>query len=378
MPGGWLKTRQDIEDFVRGCVFYGTGGGGLPESGVKTLADALGAGRKIGWVDCAGVPDDALVASAFLNGTISTPTPEESEELAALGLSRVVHGESGMLQQALRELSGFLGRKIAALVPPEIGAANGPGPLALGATAGLPVVDGDYAGRSVPEVRNTTFCMSGKSLFPLACVDRFGNTTILKSGASLGALERLAKLLAVSSCGLAGQASFVLTGREMKETLIPGTLTMCFTLGRFIRESQKRKVDVPRLITEYLEGWILIEGVVGSREEKKTAGCLSGTISVSGGAKELRIWYRNESHLAWLDGRPAAMSPDLISVVKRGSGEPTIHARLAPGDEVAVIGVRAHELLRTPAGIESLGPKHWGFDLEYAPIEELAKKAPYR
>ena len=42
-----LKNRQEIEDFVRGCTFYGTGGGGLPENGIDSLVSELEKGREV-------------------------------------------------------------------------------------------------------------------------------------------------------------------------------------------------------------------------------------------------------------------------------------------------------------------------------------------
>ena len=41
MPYGKLETRQDCEDFVRGCLFMGTGGGGSVEWGMGMFEDAL-------------------------------------------------------------------------------------------------------------------------------------------------------------------------------------------------------------------------------------------------------------------------------------------------------------------------------------------------
>jgi DUF917 family protein len=374
MPSGRLKTAQDVEDFVRGCTFFGTGAGGIPESGTQALLEELDAGARIGWVDPVEIPDDALVASTFYMGSVAAPTPQEQDELARLGLKEVVFNEKEMLLQALEELGELLQRPISALVPPEIGAANAPGPLAIGAHAKLPVVDGDYAGRSVPEVQCTTFCMMKKKLQPIACVDRFGNVTIIKRASSMEMMEKLARFSANAAYGLAGQASFILSGKEMKETVIPGTLTLSYTLGRFIRESQKQSQDVTRLITSYIEGWLLMEGKITRKDEKKTAGYLSGTIDISDGKKKLTLWYRNETHLASIGGKAVAMSPDIVSVVRAGSGEPTIHAQLDPGDEVAVIGAKAPRQLRTDAGVSLMGPRHWGYDFDYVPIEELVKR----
>ena len=46
MPTMKLRTRQEVEDFVRGCTFYGTGGGGLPANGVESLTKELEADRR--------------------------------------------------------------------------------------------------------------------------------------------------------------------------------------------------------------------------------------------------------------------------------------------------------------------------------------------
>jgi len=64
-------------------------------------------------------------------------------------------------------------------------------------------------------------------------------------------------------------------------------------------------------------------------------------------------------------------SPDMLIVVDRESGEPFANAALAEGQRVAVIGLRAIEQFRSPKGIDILGPKHFGFDIDYVPIEEL-------
>ena len=46
-----LTNRQQVEDFVRGCTLFATGGGGLPKNGIRSLMDEIEAGRNVGWVD---------------------------------------------------------------------------------------------------------------------------------------------------------------------------------------------------------------------------------------------------------------------------------------------------------------------------------------
>jgi len=42
--------------------------------------------------------------------------------------------------------------------------------------------------------------------------------------------------------------------------------------------------------------------------------------------------------------------------------------------KVYVIGFKAHNIFRTEKGLEILGPKHFGFNIEYASIENAIKK----
>jgi DUF917 family protein len=60
--------------------------------------------------------------------------------------------------------------------------------------------------------------------------------------------------------------------------------------------------------------------------------------------------------------------------VHRDSGEPAISYDFSVGDHVAVIGRKAHEAHRTEKGIRALGPRHFGFDFDYVPIEQWVKE----
>ncbi|GAG54738.1 unnamed protein product, partial [marine sediment metagenome] len=87
-----------------------------------------------------------------------------------------------------------------------------------------------------------------------------------------------------------------------------------------------------------------------------------------------KIWFKNENHISWLNGEPYVTSPDMIIVVDRESGEPFANSHIAEGHSVAVIGLRAVEQFRSPKGLDILGPPHFGFDIEYQPIETVAKR----
>ena len=56
-------------------------------------------------------------------------------------------------------------------------------------------------------------------------------------------------------------------------------------------------------------------------------------------------------------------------VMDAGTGAPYTNADLPEGARVAVLGAPADARLRTPQAVARLGPRHYGYDLDYVPIE---------
>ena len=74
--------------------------------------------------------------------------------------------------------------------------------------------------------------------------------------------------------------------------------------------------------------------------------------------------------MAWRDGKPIVMPPDMIMFL-REDGEPITNTELKEGDQVIVVAARAPEVWRCEKGLELFGPRHFGFDYDYVPVEEL-------
>ena len=71
------------------------------------------------------------------------------------------------------------------------------------------------------------------------------------------------------------------------------------------------------------------------------------------------------------DEQPFVTSPDAIGIIDRESGEPHVNNSIAAGQRVAVLGRKAHAAHRSERGVAVLGPRHFGFDLDYVPIEKV-------
>jgi DUF917 family protein len=353
----------------------GTGGGGSVEWGREVFAAALDEGLTIEWVDLDDIPDDAWTVTVYGMGSSAPPSPETQEEIARLGLEDKL-GHRAM-DEAVREMGEYAGLKIGAIVPGELGAGNTPAPLVTGARLGIPVVDGDYAGRAVPEEIQGTPYLYGKRGWPLASVDGWGNVCIVKEVCDLHMMERIGKMLSIAAYGGCYIASYLLVGEEMKKIVVQNTLTHCLELGRTIRETRERGEDPVLASLEFTSGWLLFEGEVARKVWEDRGGYMIGTTYIDGTGeykdRSFRVWFKNENHVTWLDDEPFATSPDLVVIADRSTGEGITNALVEVGQQVAVIGVKGLDAFRSQKGLSSAGPRHFGFDIDYVPIEEAIK-----
>lgn len=374
MPTKVLQTEQEIEDFVRGCTFLGTGGGGNPKDGLPLLLETFRSGKKIQWVDVDEIEDEKLTTAPAGMGSIAPLSPERIKILEQLGLKE--KKVKRPLIEAVRELEKYLQAEVEVIVPIEIGGGNTPISLDTAAQLGKVMVDGDYTGRAIPEAGQSLPAIYNKKITPMACVDDWGNITIIKEVVNLAVAERLGKLISTVTTGLCGEASFTMKAKEMKEVLVLGTLTKCLQIGKKIREAREKGIDPVQAVIEEVDGWLLFKGRVIKRETEDKEGYYWGTNILEGLGEfqghTFKIWFKNENHISWLDEVPYVTSPDIIQVVDLEMAEPITNTDLKEGTLVAVVGAK-NERYRTEKGIELLGPRHYGFDLDYIPIEKRVK-----
>ena len=378
MPNKKLTSRQEVEDFVRGCTFYATGGGGLPENGIESLMSELDAGRTIGWVDVSEIPNDALSVCPFLMGSIAPHNEATINEMKDFGMIKGVNTEKERLKKAIKELEIYTGKKFDVVVPIELAGANTPGPMAAGAALGMITVDGDYTSRAIPEIVQITPNYYGKDCLPITSVDEWGNVCIIKETTSLKVAERIGKMISAAAYGLAGQAGIILTGEELKEVVIAGTLTESYELGKFIREANTSGKKVVEEMVKMLGGWIIAKGEVKIKDDSDKSGYYWGYVTIIGedeySGNEYKVWFKNENHIVWKNNEPYIMSPDIISTVDLETGEPIPNPKIKVGQKVALIGMKCKPALRCKECFDVLTPKYFGFDIPYVPIEETMKE----
>lgn len=368
----YLRSITDIRDFIRGCTLFGVGGGGNPLLGIARMEEILKKNGIIELIDPKDISDEEMTCCVFGMGSIA---PNENVSGAYAQLSRVTKDPN---IRALQELEKLAGCKISAVVAFEPGGVNTSIGLHAGAMLGRKIVDGDYSGRAVPELCQTGPVMYGKKVTPVAICDDWGNIIHIKDTASNAALEGIGKQISIvtkapDKFAICAHAGMLLSGSEMKKYIIPNTLTKALEVGRTIREANEKGKDAVDAATEYICGKVLFKGIVSSKDYIST-GYMIGDTVIKGyeefEGSEMRVWYKNENHIAWKDGKVIATSPDIIEIVQLKDAEPITNSNLSVGNEVAVIGA-PHLAYRTPEALSLMGPKYFGFDIDYMEIERL-------
>ncbi len=73
--------------------------------------------------------------------------------------------------------------------------------------------------------------------------------------------------------------------------------------------------------------------------------------------------------MAKLDGEIVVSVPDLITTLDSDTGEPVTTEGLRYGFRVVVLGIPCCDKWRTPAGLAIVGPRYFGYDIDYRPVE---------
>ncbi|WP_394792251.1 DUF917 family protein [Rhodoferax sp.] len=221
----------DFRSIATGAALLASGGGG-------SYLDALAILQQLadsGWSESVTVKPYDGSSNACVLAMMGSPDAGDKLTLADIQHSMV---------NTLVVLQASTGCTVSCAIPVEIGAINSLVPLLAAAmTPGsMWVVDGDGAGRAVPELPQTTF--SGSSTLPVspcALATDVANPSdaesALLSTSTAAKMESLAGGVVGGFGGFSGIAlwpSNPSNGYGLTGSYIPGTLTQAWTLGQFL------------------------------------------------------------------------------------------------------------------------------------------------
>ena len=366
--------REALQDILVGCAYLGCGGGGSLSEGIAELADALRAELRFELLAVDDLGDDEWVASPYGIGSNAPPTDADRKKFADLTPT-----QTDPVEASFRLLSQFLKRPFVAAIPGELGPWSTAAALATAARLGIPTLDADRVGRATPEATQDSILTAGLPTVPLAAVTGFGDSLVLDKVARGSRVEDILRSISVASLGELGVTDAALSGRDARRpnALVVGSLSLAERLGRAYRIARANGADSIAAVISAGSGFRLFEGTVADFPWKDEAGFLVGEINIDGRGPwrghRYRIHYRNENLIAWRDDTISVLPPDLISVVDSTTGAAVANPEFTTGQSVTVIGFKAPALWRTAAGLEVFGPAHFGYDIPYSTIEQLAR-----
>ena len=355
---------KEIEDIAFGAALLGSGGGGDPYVGKLVAMGAIQECGPVTLLDPQEVPDDALIVPIAMMGA---PTV------------LIEKGTGGKEYQTLYDtVSQFFGKPVYAFMPMEAGGVNSMLPIAAAARLQIPMVDVDGMGRAFPELQMVTFTIGGISATPMALTDEKGNNVIFRTITNKWT-EELARAVTMACGGAVSVSLYPMSGKQMKDYGVHGIVTRSEKLGAAIRQCRDTREGTPEeSFLKHSEGIRLFKGKIVDVLRETNGAFNLGRVILNGigeyRGRKASVTFQNENLCAEVDGKVIATAPDLICLVDVETFTPVPTDALRYGKRVMAVGLPCFPLWRTKEGLELAGPRYFGIDTDYIPVEERAKE----
>ena len=366
-----VLSEQDLVDILVGSCIQSTRNCD-PSQSIADVRLALANGKQFRMISTASFPDDGLVVAVQgLGGGGAWEYVIERTQKQGLPTTEDPR------RHVVELLSEYTGKEVTALVRSEAAGATATA-LLLAADMDIPTLDGGITGRAVPEVQQSIPWISGFASIPTAIVTQWGDEIIIKHAVDEYRVEDIGRAIAVASGGSAVITMTPMSGEQIKTGVIPDNLSEALLYGRTVREAREAGEDPIEALVEVANGYKLFQGVVTRSDDRGDRG-FNWVEAEFRGVNEFaghtyRIYVKNENIVGWLDGELSAVSPDYIYNLVPDTGESNIGVGIGGytvGEEIVVVGVPAPPQWRSAKGVELMGPRHFGFDFDYVPIEQL-------
>jgi uncharacterized protein len=370
-------TEQEMVDMMVGSSIQATRSSDSA-SMIKRVRAAVADGRTFTMVSLDDVPDDWTIA---VPGAVGGGGAWEYvlEDVKRDNLPTI----PDVAERAMEELRRVSGKKIDAIMRVEAAGAT-LNAFMVASKLGIPVVDTCLSARARPDRQSMTNVHGVRSSGPSVAMSRWGDVVILSNLAAPYRSSHILRALAVGSGGVVTTAGTLLSGSDVKRATIKGSVSQAILWGRTVREAVERKVDPIDALTATSNGYKLFQGIVVKDDGKGDRGYTYHDVELKGidefAGHTYKIWVKNENIVTWLDGKPDAMSPDFISNLDPKTGDAITGGEglggYPVGKEVVIVGIPASPMWRVPKGLELFGPRAFGFDFDYVPVEQQMKLRP--
>jgi hypothetical protein len=349
-----IYGEKQLTNIVAGAALLGAGGGGSVAHGKKIAKEIIESNKKVEVVDPRSISDDAVTAMVAMIGAPSV----------------MIAGTGNEHLRALEMFNANYKQKLDYIVPGEVGAGNSLVPLHASAFSGIPAVNGDSAGRAVPELQDSSFNIYGVPISPMSLASAEGEGGMIFVNSAESA-ESICRAMTTVFGNIAGFVSFPMKGSKLKEVIIPDTYTMCERVGEII---SRLKPSGERISEKLQKEFGMVElgrGLVTKRTTEVTTGFDRGVAEVEGKDTSLTVLFKNENIIAMRKGKIVAMIPDLVCWLSE-DGDSLSNAEVEKGRRVIVLGLTAHKVMRTKKALAVFRHLYaeQGHDVDYRPLQK--------
>ena len=361
----WMFGADDVDELAVGCTLLGSGGGGDPyifQLVLQELLTTRGAVRVIGADQLD--PDAQVVNVGFVGAPIVLTEKLFCEEEVTL---------------ALHAMSRRLGRRIDAVMAAEMAGANGLSAFIAASLLGVPVVDADGMGRAFPRSDQISYAILGRSASPTLVSNEHGDVVCLETRDN-ARMEHLVRALSIAGGSKCFSVDYPLSGGDVPTYAIVETVSLARRLGHAIQHARhSHREPVAALQAALSEAG---DAVVRQLGEGKVTNCWNetrdgfgfGTVILESlpTGEPMTLRYQNEFLVALQGDRVLATTPDIISFIDAESLAIITSDAVRYGQRVKVLTIQAPPLLRTPAALRVVGPRAFGFGMDYIPMDAPA------
>jgi DUF917 family protein len=301
-----ILDEKFLKRIIEGCAFLGSGGGGSLKAAGKFLDVILNSPNQ---VELISSPDELLgkkhACIVCDIGSISSFDDKQDEALV----------------YAFEQLVDFHKFDIAAVFPIETGPENTLAACVIAAKYGIPVIDGDGAGRAVPTLPLSTFSIAGIEHWQPLCISNGNGDVILLKTPEKKGLDGLARSVShlEQFNNSASMALWPDTVEKLHAGSVKGSITRALHCGQLIegiRVGDESLIGASLPEVNKINAWMITQGKLVSKVTREENGFNFTTTKLEDSISKrmITIISQNESLLVYDEGKdgPIALGPDSI------------------------------------------------------------------
>lgn len=349
---------HDLDDLAVGSAILGSGGGGN-SSYFFLKAKYQMEKQGNGFVPLIAVselkPEDLVIPVGYMGAPLA-----EMEKIPS----------GNEFPQLFELLEKTVGKKASAIMPFEIGGGIAFTPIMAAAQLNLPVVDADLMGRAFPEAQMISCQLYGGCIPSAFVVDTLGNTVIINARNNY-ALEKFESNVTITMGSWSAFTLHPITGADAEKCTIHKSISKAIALGKAHREAKNEGVDPMKALLHFCKGVCIGSGVIADIDRVISKGFLNGKVVIQNRAEKIEVFFQNEYLIAKTNGKFVATTPDILMLLEHETGTPIASDSLQYGLKVNLIALPAPNIWTTPEGLELVGPRYFGYDADYKPINKI-------